>query len=101
MTSKNEILELRLSIQRALLGEITEKWAAVTCGLDDFKIRLHVYVWGTVTPDDIERAGVVGAYVIADFSEEYSIEEQCLPFDGANLTVLDFWAFMRAEAEAK
>ena len=99
MNSKEEQLTLRFSIQIALIGEITSNWAAVTCSVQDRKILILLFVWGPVTPGDRERISSVGAEVIADFPDNHTIEEECRSLDDNLLSVLDFWAFLRAEAE--
>ena len=86
---------LKLSIQRALLGEVTQRLFSVTCGLKNKLIQIRAYVTGDVTPEDIERIQCIGSEVIADFPDGYSVEELCLPV-AIGEEMLDFWAFRRA-----
>jgi hypothetical protein len=96
MTDTEARTKLMLSIQRALLGEVTERMQSVTCGVHDQRIEIKAYFRGKVTPDDIERIQNVGTEVIADFSDEYRIHESCASLSEEPEQVLDFWAFSRA-----
>jgi hypothetical protein len=69
---------LKLSIQQALLGEVTERLVSITCGLSERNIKIRAYVSGDVTKEDIERIRFVGTEVVADFSAGSMIEESCL-----------------------
>jgi tellurite methyltransferase len=84
-----------LSLQRALLGEITHQLFSVTCGMKGKHLQIRAYVSGDVTQEDIERIQTIRTEVIADFPEGYSIEESCLPV-AAGEKMLDFWVFRRA-----
>ncbi len=96
MSNFEPLITLKISIQRALLGEVTRRLVSVTCGLKDNHIQIRGYVSSDVTQEDIERIQFVGTEVIADFPEGYSIEESCLPVTMGE-DMLDFWAFRRAE----
>ena len=96
MSSFEPLTTLKLSIQRALLGEVSSRLVSVTCGLKEKQIHIKAYFSGGVTQEDIERIQIIGAEVIADFPEEYSIEESCLPVVREE-EMLDFWAFRRSE----
>jgi hypothetical protein len=96
-------VDLKLSVQRALIGEVTANMAAVTCALRQNLIVLRCYCFGAPTEDDKERLSEVGSEVIADFPEPYKILEECVPFQPSRQLpeCLGFWAFMRAEVEEK
>jgi hypothetical protein len=64
-------------------------------------VSILLFVWGPVTPGDRVGISSVGAEVIADFPDDYTIEEECRSLNDSVLSVLDFWAFLRAEAEAR
>jgi len=93
---------LRFSIQRALIGEVTANMAAVTCALRQHQIIVRCYYFGTPTEEDRLRLSAVACEVIADFPATYEIAEECLPYHPSRRLpdCLDFWAFMRAEVEA-
>lgn len=87
---------IMLSIQRALLGQITSRLFSMTCGMKGKNIQIRAYVSGEVTQEDIERVQIIGTEVIADFPEGYSIEESCLPIAEGE-KILDFWVFRRPD----
>ena len=86
-----------ISIQRALLGAITDNLVAVTCGFEGTQIRIKAYFTSEPSEQEIEEIQCVGTEVIADFPAPYTIEESCsvVPPDG-RLEKLDFTAFLRA-----
>jgi hypothetical protein len=92
------LLTLKLSIQRAQLGEVTDRLFGVTCGLQEHRVQIRAYFSGKVTQDDVERVSVVGGEVIADFPEVYEVEEASLSVDDGEPEMLDFWAFLRAKS---
>jgi hypothetical protein len=91
------LLTLKLSVQVALLGEVPGRLVRVTCGLKDRHIQIRAYFSGRVTEEDIERIQCVGAEVIADFPEGYTIDETAVSVDDGEPEMLDFWAFIRAK----
>jgi hypothetical protein len=96
MSTFEPLVALKLAIQRALLGEVTDRLVGVTCGLKDRHIEIRAYLSGNITDGDIERFQSVGAEVIADFPDGYTIDESSVPTTDGNLEMLDFWAFRRA-----
>jgi len=88
------------SVQRALLGAVTDKLVAVTCGYAGNEIRINAYFSSEPSEQDVEEIRCVGTEVIADFPEPYTIRESCsaLPPDNC-LEALDFTAFRRAGYE--
>ena len=101
MNSKEAKSTLKFSIQRALVGEVRSNGAAVTCSVRDQRILILLFVWGPVTSEDQQAISSVGAEVTADFPDDYMVEEECRSLEDSTLSVLDFWAFLRAEAEPK
>lgn len=88
---------LKLSIQRALLGEVTERLVSVTCGIKGHVVSVRTYVKGPVREEDVETLSFIAAGVIADFPDGYTIEETCASVDDTEPEMLDFWAFIRAK----
>ena len=97
MSTFEPLLTLKLSIQRALLGEVTDRLVRVTCGLKDQHIQIRAYFSGRVTEEDLEHIQFVGAEVIADFPGGYMIDETAVSVDDGEPEMLDFWAFIRAK----
>lgn len=50
-------LTLKLSIQPALLGEVTDRLVSVTCGTQGQVVSVRTYVKGPVREDDLETLG--------------------------------------------
>jgi hypothetical protein len=92
----NASLTLKLSIQRALLGEVTLRLVSVTCGIKEQLVILRTYVTGPVQAEDLERLSAIAGEVIADFPKPYEIQEQCISLQDAKEEMLDFWAFRRS-----
>jgi hypothetical protein len=99
MNDIDPIVTLKLSIQRALLGEVAERLASVTCGIKGQVVSVRAYVSGPVREADLERLSFIAAEVIADFPEGYTIEESCLSVDESEQEMLDFWAFRTVNFE--
>jgi hypothetical protein len=58
---------LLLSVQRALLGEVTSNMRAVTCSAGRSKIDLRWIIDGDVSDELKDALSAIGAEVIADF----------------------------------
>ena len=90
---------LRFSIQRALLGEVTENLIAVTAGVKDSKILIRFYFDEDATESELERVSCIGGEVISDFPEPFDIEEQVMFITRQDeMAMLDFWAFLKAKS---
>ncbi|MFU0781148.1 MAG: N(4)-acetylcytidine amidohydrolase [Citrobacter braakii] len=72
---------VRLSLQRALLGNVTSNIRAVTVELKNKNISLHFYFDGEPDDSDQESVSVVEAEVIADFDEDFAIEAIAMRLD--------------------
>ncbi len=95
------LVTLKLSIQAALLGEVTCRLVSVTCGFRGNIVIVRAYMSDEITADDREWISEIGGEVIADFPEGYMIEESCLSIEETQEQMLDFWAFRRAEREVE
>lgn len=60
MSNFEPLLTPKLSIQRALLGEVTERSVSLTCGLSGHQIQIRAYFYGKVRDEDIERIFIRG-----------------------------------------
>jgi hypothetical protein len=97
MSTFELLVTLKLSVQRASLGEVTGRLVAVTCGLKERRVQIRAYVSGRVTEQDLEHVSFIGGEVIADFPDGYTIEESCVSVSDGEPEMLDFWAFLRAK----
>ncbi len=79
-----ELWELRvrllLSIQRALLGEVTPNIRAVTAAIDESTITLRWIIDGQISHDLENDLGTVGTEIVADF-ESYQMSQEFLRCD--------------------
>ena len=90
------LAQLMLSVQRALIGEVTANLAAVTAGYDHHCIRLVAYFFDRPAEDEVERFERVAAEVIADFTADYSVRTETHTLAEGPPKVVQFWAFLRA-----
>lgn len=65
---------LRLSVQRALLGNLAPNIRAVVAKLSGKNIGLLFYFEGPVGDDDEELVSVIETEVIADFDENFIVD---------------------------
>jgi hypothetical protein len=99
----NELWELRvrllLSIQRALLGEVTPNIRAVTAQIDAQNIVLRWVIDGEISGSLRRDLSAVGAEVVADFATHQIAEEfiRCDASHGMVEFYLDDIAYARKE----
>jgi hypothetical protein len=96
--------KLLLSVQRALLGAVSPRLRAVTCGWQGFEITLRFAFDGEVADPDLEDAGVVASEVAADFPAPWTVDEVIARLDypdDLRTGALALWAFRRKESVAE
>ena len=96
--------KLLLSVQRALLGAVSPRLRAVTCGWEGFEITLRFVFDGEVADPDLEDAGVVASEVAADFPAPWTVDEDIARLDypdDLRPGALALWAFRRKESAAE
>ncbi|MEL4013207.1 hypothetical protein [Dryocola clanedunensis] len=75
MKNNHEYLKrLKLSMQSALLGAITQNMRNIAVDIVDDKIMLYFFIDGEVRRDDEENISIVETEVIADFEDNFDIE---------------------------
>ncbi|WP_330924930.1 hypothetical protein [Candidatus Sororendozoicomonas aggregata] len=88
----------RLSIQRALLGEISSNLRAVVFSKNDRYIEVRFYFDGMISDEDKESASCVETEIIADYDVDDIIIAKCIrvdmpkPIDDAG-----HWVYRRRE----
>jgi len=70
MSSLDREIKLRLSVQRALLGNVSWALVAVSCGWNEKDIVLEFFVDSDFSDEDRERMEIVASEVVADFEDE-------------------------------
>lgn len=94
-----DIVSLKLSLQRALLGEVTNKLFAVTAGRAGSCITIAAYYDGPPSDDDKEQMEAVATEVVADFPDVNDIRVEVYNRKHKKPAMLDFWAFFKADAQ--
>lgn len=96
-----EVIRARLSIQRALLGEVSAQLRAVVFSIEGRKIDIRFYYDGKISGLDTESASCVETEIIADYEDADMIEVRCIRSDIPNL--IDdggVWVYHRRELSA-
>ncbi|RTY52565.1 hypothetical protein EKL29_22720 [Pantoea sp. YU22] len=71
----------KLSIQRALLGNVTNNMRAIMAELSENYIKLFFYYDGEVHEDDEEIVSEIEAEVMADFDEHCNFDVSIIRLD--------------------
>lgn len=100
MTQFNiDVVSVKLSAQRAFLGEVRGDFRAVTISIDGCKVEVLVYVDRVEAKIYEEVATAIEAEMIADFDASCDIKVRFLRLDFPDV-ISDFgiWVFKRHEA---
>lgn len=90
-----------LSVQRALLGEVSPALRGVTVGWNDKSINILCYFDGFISKEDREAMSCVETEVMADFPD-LQIDLDVIQCDvPQEMNLLDVWVYRRREALAK
>lgn len=99
MTDNELRIKVLLSLQVALLGEITPNIRGITCGWSTSLIRIHCYFQGEINDDDKESMECVETEIIAGFTE-HEVNLECKRLDlpePLNPHTLSAWVYRRRE----
>ena len=100
MENGNKELEqkLKLSAQRALLGNIPTSLRSASFEYKGTEIACRFIFNGTVSPDDKELLSCAATEVIADYSSPYTVSEEYLDASfPAEMEHLSLLVFLRYE----
>ena len=87
-----------LSVQRALLGEVSPALRGVTVGWDEKSITILCYYDRKISPEDREAMSCVETEVMADFPQ-LQIDLDVIECDAPqNIKLLDAWVYRRGES---
>lgn len=81
----DEISYARLSVQRALLGEVSARVRAVACFVRSGELEVKIYIDGNISEEDLESASCVETEIIADYGENNEIRVVCVRADVPSL----------------
>jgi hypothetical protein len=88
-----------LSLQRALLGEVTPTMRAVTVRYDEATARITIYFDGPLTDADRDTASRIETEVMADMSDPNTVSSTCERVDRPEKIVdSGTWVFARNES---
>jgi hypothetical protein len=68
--------DLRLSAQKALVGQVSPKLFGACVDLRDKRINLTFYVAPDLTDDERDDLTTAGAMVIGDYADDYTVHEE-------------------------
>ena len=89
-----------LSVERALLGEVSPTLRGVTVGWEGHSIKLLCYYDGSISEEDRESMSCVQTEVMADFPD-LQIELEVVRYDPPKeMKSLGAWVYRRREAIA-
>ena len=90
------LVELKLSLQGALLGAVTENLYGVTAGMTNGTVKINAFFYDRASEEDLEEMQAATTEVAADLPKEFELEENFFSLQDKPAKVLDFWAFLRA-----
>jgi hypothetical protein len=90
--------QVLLSLQRALLGEVTPNLRAVLVRYDDSTVHFVAIFDGPISEDDREGISSVETEVMADFPSSHRITHEVVRMDAPAQIPKDCaWAYLRKE----
>jgi hypothetical protein len=98
ISTQESIIKARLSLQRALLGEVPPALRAVVFSMKELTIASRFYFDGPISQEDDESVSCVETEVLADYDQEYTIAVRCIRLDFP-LPIYDdgVWVYHRRE----
>ena len=90
--------EVLVSLQQALLGEISSSLRAVTVSINEKNIKFDCYYDGRISDDDAESMSVVETEIMASLGDQYTISYDVRRLDYPTLIPKDArWVYHRKE----
>lgn len=97
---QNLVIAARLSIQRALLGEILPQLRAVVFSIVGRDIDVRFYIDGLISEACAESASCVETEIIADYGAEDTVTVRCIRLDSPKPIYDDgVWVYQRRESK--
>ena len=98
MSNLQESIKARLSVQRALLGQITPNIRFIIFTLLGNKLDIKFYFDGLIQSEDYELASCVETEIMADYDEHEDINVECIRLDfPASPELNGVWVYKRHE----
>lgn len=93
-------VQVQLSAQRALWGQVPPTLRAVSVDIDERKVSFRCIFDEEMTEDDWELLSAAAAEIIADFAEPYTIEEEYLEVESScQMNHLKHLVYLRHEKQ--
>jgi hypothetical protein len=94
------VIDARLSIQRALLGQVVPELRAVTFSINAEVVDVRFYFDGMISEDAEELASCVETEVLADYDPEDTVTIHCIRSDyPTQISDGGVWVYQRWERE--
>ncbi|MEE9336266.1 MAG: hypothetical protein V3U65_19425 [Granulosicoccaceae bacterium] len=94
----NPVVDARLSIQRALLGEVLPHLRAVVFSIEAKAVDVRFYFDGVVGEDAEESASCVETEILADYDPEDTVTIHCIRLDyPTQIDDSGVWVYWRKE----
>lgn len=98
MSILEKSIEVRLSLQRALLGQITPNIRFIILLFVQNEVKINFYFDGLIQDKDYERASCVETEVMADYDASTNISVECVRLDFPAVPDIDgIWVYQRCE----
>lgn len=81
----NLYVEVKLSLQIALLGAIYKNIMVIEFSIEGKNIYITFYFDGPISEENIESASIVETEVVSDFDESIEITHECVRLDFPNI----------------
>lgn len=97
-STKEAVIGARLSLQRALLGEISPALRAVAFSMQGRHIDVRFYYDGSISEDDLESASCAETTMLADYCPEDTVKVRPIRCDAPGAISDDgVWVYLRRE----
>ncbi len=80
----NPIVDARLSIQRAMLGEVTSELRVAAFSVSGLSLDVRFYYDGEISEKDIESVSCVETEILADYPPEHTVTASYIRLDHTN-----------------
>lgn len=77
----NDIIRLRIVTQNALIGKITKEVRGVYIRINENCISIYVVIDGDISNYWSEVIYEIGTYIISNFGEDYTIDDNLVRID--------------------
>ena len=92
------VIDAKLSIQRALLGNVPPDLRAVAFSVDDKTLEIRCYFDGPIKEKDQESMSLMETEVMSDYEPDFGVTMRCIRIDHPfGIPDDGIWVFERRE----